>query len=164
RPGGRRLAVLDVAELERVLEQIGRVGHAPDAEVVALVHAAGERVAADGIGAVEVRVRGHRRVPRRDGHEEGVEVGPSLAHSAGVVAIPWALLPVPTPMSPAVATALISASKVQVPRSMRAILLLESAAFVRAEQPSAATEARSGAWAAATGTSTDRGSNCADPA
>jgi len=41
---------------------------------------------------------------------------------------------------------------------------LESAAFVSAEQPSAGTEATSGASAAPTGTSNDCGPNCADPA
>ena len=81
-----------------------------------------------------------------------------------MVAIPGMLLAITTPMAPAVWAALTLEAKVQVPRSMRAILPLESAAFVSAEQPSAGTEATSGASAAPTGTSNDCGPNCAGPA
>src|SRR5438067_277754 len=54
---------------------------------------------------------------------------------------PGALLAMTTPMAPATWAVFTFEAKVQVPRSMRAILPLTAAPFVSAEHPSAGTEA-----------------------
>ncbi len=87
----QRRGGLDVTERQGILGEIARVRVAAHAEVIggALGDAADLRsvgnIAADGVGAVEVRIRGHQRVLRMHHHEQRMEVRPTLAQALGLL-------------------------------------------------------------------------------